>query len=148
MLVLNINRKAYMGSLTMCLHFTLVTLKDQCQGHSDLECFYLISFLIHVCGKLPSVIPTAGVKRSDKVLEPLFFFCYINISNLSELTFVWRVTGSIDKKFGLLRNIVVEVAFSKSFCYVLKKNQEYRKTPKCQKKKKKRKKRGLEILDR
>ncbi len=24
------------------LHFTLVTLKDQCQGHSDLEGLYLI----------------------------------------------------------------------------------------------------------
>ncbi len=34
MLLLKINRKAYVGSLMVCLHFTLVTLKDQCQGHS------------------------------------------------------------------------------------------------------------------
>ena len=28
----------------MRAHFTLVTLKDQCQGHSDLEGLYLVSF--------------------------------------------------------------------------------------------------------
>ncbi len=44
MLQLDINRKAYLGSLMMCLHFTLVTLKDQCQGHSDLEGLYIICF--------------------------------------------------------------------------------------------------------
>ncbi len=44
MLQLNINEKAYMRSLTVCLHFTLVTLKDQCQGHSTLEGLYLMSF--------------------------------------------------------------------------------------------------------
>ncbi len=44
MLLLNIYRKAYTGSLIMCLYFTLVTLKDECQGHSDLEGFYLMSF--------------------------------------------------------------------------------------------------------
>ncbi len=37
MLLLNINRKAFLGSLILCLHFTLVTLKDQCQGHSYFE---------------------------------------------------------------------------------------------------------------
>ncbi len=42
--VLNINRKAYMRNLTMCLHFTLVTLKDQCQGHSHFEGLYFMSF--------------------------------------------------------------------------------------------------------
>ncbi len=50
MLLLNITRKAYMGSLMMCLHFTLVTctLKDQCHGHSGLEAKLAISheFLI------------------------------------------------------------------------------------------------------
>ena len=50
----------------VCLHFTLVTLKDQCQGHSDLEGLYLI--LIQVCRKLPFVIPTASVKQRAKVL--------------------------------------------------------------------------------
>ena len=30
--------------LLVCLHFPLVTLKDQCQGHSDLEDLYLMSF--------------------------------------------------------------------------------------------------------
>ena len=37
MLLLDINRKAYMGSLMVCLHFTLVTLKGQSQGHSGFE---------------------------------------------------------------------------------------------------------------
>ncbi len=40
MLQLDINWKAYLGSLMVCLHFTLVTLKDQCQGHSDWEGLY------------------------------------------------------------------------------------------------------------
>ncbi len=34
MLQLDINRKAFWGVM-VCLHFTLVTLNDQCQGHSD-----------------------------------------------------------------------------------------------------------------
>ncbi len=33
-----------MGSPMVCLRFTLVTLKDQRQGHSDLEGLYLMSF--------------------------------------------------------------------------------------------------------
>ncbi len=33
-----------MGSLMVYLHFTLVTLKDQCEGNSDLEGLYLMSF--------------------------------------------------------------------------------------------------------
>ena len=33
-----------MVSLMVCLHFILVTLKDQCQGHSYLEGLYLMSF--------------------------------------------------------------------------------------------------------
>ncbi len=37
MLLLNVNRKAYMGSLLMQLHLTSVTLKGQCQGHSVFE---------------------------------------------------------------------------------------------------------------
>ncbi len=44
MLQLGINRKAYLGSLMECLYFTLVILKDQCKGHSDLEGLYLMSF--------------------------------------------------------------------------------------------------------
>ncbi len=44
MLQLNINRKSYMGSLMVCLRFALATLKDKCQGHSDLEGLYLMSF--------------------------------------------------------------------------------------------------------
>ncbi len=43
MLLLNVNRGAYMGSL-MVFTFTLVTLKDLCEGHSHLEGLYLISF--------------------------------------------------------------------------------------------------------
>ncbi len=39
-----INRKAYLRNLMMCLHFTLVTLKDQCQGHSHFESLYFMSF--------------------------------------------------------------------------------------------------------
>ncbi len=46
MLQLDINRKAYLRSLVMCLHFTLVILKDQCQSHSDLEGLYFMSFNI------------------------------------------------------------------------------------------------------
>ncbi len=33
MLLLNINRKTYMGNPVVCLHFTLMTL----EGHSDFE---------------------------------------------------------------------------------------------------------------
>ncbi len=33
--MLNINRKAHLGSPLMRLHLTLVTLKVQCQGDSD-----------------------------------------------------------------------------------------------------------------
>ncbi len=44
MLQLNINRKAYMGSLMVCLRFTVATLKDQCQGQSNLEGLYIMSF--------------------------------------------------------------------------------------------------------
>ncbi len=46
MLLLNINRKAYMRNLMMCLHFTLVTLKDQCQGHSILKTY--ISWVFNI----------------------------------------------------------------------------------------------------
>ena len=42
MLLLNINRKAYMGSPLVRLHLTLVTLKVQCQGHLDFEGLYLV----------------------------------------------------------------------------------------------------------
>ncbi len=37
MLLLNINRKAYMGSPLVRLHLTLLTLKGQCQCYSDYE---------------------------------------------------------------------------------------------------------------
>ncbi len=78
MLRLNITRKAYVGSLTVCLQFTLVTLKDQCQGHSNLEGLYLThEFLIQVCRKLEVVIPTAGVKQSAKALGPLVLRLFI-----------------------------------------------------------------------
>ncbi len=36
-LLLNINRKGYMGSPLMQLHLTSVTLKCRCQCHSDFE---------------------------------------------------------------------------------------------------------------
>ena len=36
-MLLNINRGAYMGSQLVWLHLALVTLKGQCQGHSDFE---------------------------------------------------------------------------------------------------------------
>ncbi len=39
MLQLNIYRKAYIGSLMVCLHFTIATLKDKGQGHSDLKAY-------------------------------------------------------------------------------------------------------------
>ncbi len=55
-----------------CLHFTFVTLKDQCQGHSHFEGLSH-EVLIQVCRKLPFVIPTAGVKQSAKVLLTSFF---------------------------------------------------------------------------
>ena len=42
MLLLNTNRKAYMGSPLVQLHLTLVILKGQCQGHSDFEVLYLV----------------------------------------------------------------------------------------------------------
>ena len=45
MLLLNINRKAYMGSPETLLHLTL---KDQSQGHSDFEALYL-SYTICYC---------------------------------------------------------------------------------------------------
>ncbi len=37
MLLLNINTKAYMGKQLMRLNLTLLTLKGQCQAHSDIE---------------------------------------------------------------------------------------------------------------
>ena len=43
MLLLNIHTKAYMGSPMVCLHFALVTLKSQCQGHTDFEGLYVIN---------------------------------------------------------------------------------------------------------
>ncbi len=43
MLVLNIIRNV--GSLLMQLHLTSVTLKGQCQGHSDFESLYLVKAL-------------------------------------------------------------------------------------------------------
>ncbi len=42
MLLLNINRKAYMGSPLVWLHLSLATLKAQYQGHSDLKGLYLV----------------------------------------------------------------------------------------------------------
>ncbi len=41
-LLLNINRKAYMGSALAQLHLTLVTLKGQCKFHSDFKSLYLV----------------------------------------------------------------------------------------------------------
>ena len=45
MLLLNINRKAYMGSPLKQLHVILVTFKCLCQGHSGVESLYLIKEL-------------------------------------------------------------------------------------------------------
>ena len=45
MLLLNINREAYMGSPLIQLHVTLVTFKGLCQGHSGFKSFYLIKEL-------------------------------------------------------------------------------------------------------
>ncbi len=45
MLLLNIIRKAYMGSLLMQLHVTLVTFKGLCQGHSGCKSLYLVKEL-------------------------------------------------------------------------------------------------------
>ena len=42
MLLLNISRKAYRESPLVWIHLTLVTLKGQFQGHSDLESLYLV----------------------------------------------------------------------------------------------------------
>ncbi len=42
MLLLNINRKACIGMQLVQLHLTLVTLKGQCQGYSDVEGLYLV----------------------------------------------------------------------------------------------------------
>ena len=42
MLLLNINRKACMGSPLVGLHLTFVTLKGHCQGQSDFEALYLV----------------------------------------------------------------------------------------------------------
>ena len=42
MLLLDTNRKAHMGNPLVWLHLTSVTLKGQCQGHSDLENLYLV----------------------------------------------------------------------------------------------------------
>ncbi len=42
MLLFNINRKAYLGSPFVHLHFTLVTLMGQSEGHSDFEALYLV----------------------------------------------------------------------------------------------------------
>ena len=41
MLLLNINSKAYKGESTG-MHLTSVTLKGQCQGHSNFETLYLV----------------------------------------------------------------------------------------------------------
>ncbi len=43
MLLINVNRKACMGSQLMRLHLTLVTLNGQCQGYSDFGFRRLIS---------------------------------------------------------------------------------------------------------
>ncbi len=45
MLLLNINRKVYTGSPFVWSHLTLLTLKSQCQGHSDFEGLYLVKEL-------------------------------------------------------------------------------------------------------
>ncbi len=42
MLLVNSDRKPYIGRSVVSLHSTLVTLKGQFQGHSDLEGLYLI----------------------------------------------------------------------------------------------------------
>ncbi len=42
MLLSNVNRKAYMENSFLRLHFTSVTLKCLCQGHSDFEGLYLV----------------------------------------------------------------------------------------------------------
>ena len=42
MLLLDINRKPYVGIPIVWLNLTLVILKSQCQGHSDFESQYLV----------------------------------------------------------------------------------------------------------
>ncbi len=42
MLLLNINRQAYMGSQISISHSTSSDLEGQSQGHSDFEAFYLV----------------------------------------------------------------------------------------------------------
>ena len=42
---LNLNRKAYMGSILMSLYLTSVTLKGKCLDHSDFESLYLVKEL-------------------------------------------------------------------------------------------------------
>ncbi len=51
MLLLNINRKAYMGRPLMQLHVTLVTFKGLCQGHS-LRFEELISYKVAELGHM------------------------------------------------------------------------------------------------
>ncbi len=45
MLVLNIDRKACMLSRLIRLHLTGMTLKGQCQRHSDFEGLYIVNEL-------------------------------------------------------------------------------------------------------
>ena len=45
MLLLNINRKAYIGSPLVQLHVTLVTFRGLCQGNSGFKSLYLIKEL-------------------------------------------------------------------------------------------------------
>ncbi len=45
MLLLNINRKAYMWSPMALSHLTLSDIEGQSQGHSDFETLYLVKEL-------------------------------------------------------------------------------------------------------
>ena len=87
----------------LCLHFTLVTLKDQCQGHSDFEGLYLMRFKyksaenchlpyqLHVSSRTPKSLDVLLIytSRLFEVLARNIFSVYLHKK-------VWSVLSSAD----------------------------------------------------
>ncbi len=112
MLLLNTNRKPYMGNPITPSHLTLSDLEKSklrcwkwskndtwmvryCVGvNARFQILVCSSELIQVCRKFPFVIPTAVVKQIPKVHGPLVFYYFKILTS----TFVWTATKSLAEK--------------------------------------------------
>ncbi len=119
MLLLNIDRKAYMGSQMTLSHLTLSDIERS--NSRSLRFWSLISCkrdrryvaMKQVCKKLPFVTPIAHVKQSAKVHGPLVFLCNENSQDRTALLPVDRHAHQGNWWFQIWHRCNIRPAFDK-----------------------------------